>query len=150
MAITYAQKNMLKEAYPLALVEEIPASRTLISLARIRKTINPSDIVTIVGGGNMGDMYADIELLRLMTVKSFPKNKIILFPQTIHYSKSKISTWLCRLSRKIYQGHRDILMMAREKVSYSTMKSLYPSTNVKLTPDIVMTLERGYDIKRKI
>lgn len=140
VAITYAQKKFLKNLYPQHEVVEVPAAKTLSSMRGISKSIKPGDVVTVVGGGNMGDMYGDLEILRLMVVKSFKKNKVILFPQTIDYSDSKEAKWLLKKSRKIYSAHPDLTMMAREKVSYEKMKRWYPGVNVVLTPDIVMTL----------
>lgn len=140
VAITYAQKKYLKKIYPNHEVVEVAAGKTLSYLRSIAKNIGKDDIVTVVGGGNMGDMYGDLELLRLMAVNTFKKNKVILFPQTIDYSDSKEARWLLKKSRKIYSSHPNLIMMAREEISFKRMKELYPSVNVILTPDIVMTL----------
>lgn len=148
VAITYAQKKFLKRQFPHNEVIEVPAAKTLTYLYSIKNQIRPDDIVTVVGGGNMGDLYFDIELFRLLVVKSFPKNRIILFPQTIDYSDSKEAGVLLKLSKKIYGRHKSLTMLAREKVSYGKMKIYYPSVNVKLTPDIVMSLDEFSDKKR--
>lgn len=140
VAITYAQKGWLKKRYPNHEIVEVPVAKTLTYLKDIKKNINTDDLITVVGGGNMGDMYGDLEILRLMAVKSFKKNKVILFPQTIDYSESKDAGWLLKKSQKIYSAHPDLTMMARENVSYEKMKLWYPDVNVVLTPDIVMTL----------
>ncbi len=138
VAITYAQKRFLQENFPGYEVVEVPAAATLKYINSIRKQISPEDIVTVVGGGNMGDMYGDIELLRLMVVKKFRNNRIILFPQTIDYSASSEAMWLKKLSRRIYGSSGNLTMCAREKVSYDTMCRLYPGVDVRLSPDIVM------------
>lgn len=140
VAITLAQKQYLSSHFPNYNVIEIPASKTLTTLKSIKSQINNNDIITIVGGGNMGNIYGDIELLRLIIVKSFPANRIILFPQTIYYNKDKDGEWLKRLSQKIYRDHKRLTMTARERISYNTMKELYPDVDVRLTPDIVMGL----------
>lgn len=142
VAITFAQKEFLGKMLPQYNVVEVPAVKTLLAIKEIRNSVNPSDVITVVGGGNMGDLYGDIELLRLMVVESFPNNKIILFPQTIDYSKSPEATWLLKCSRKVYKNHPNLIMMARERISYGTMKELYPTVDVRLTPDIVMTLDK--------
>lgn len=149
VAITYAQKAFLKKHYPNHEVIEVGAGETLSLLHSISSTIKNDDIITIVGGGNMGDLYGDIELLRLLVVKSFPNNKIILFPQTLDYSNSQEARWLKNLSVKIYSSHNNLLMMAREKRSWREMKKLYPNANIQLTPDIVMTLKQDCNVKRK-
>ena len=150
VAITYAQKLFLKKLYPNHEVIEVPAGKTLSFIHSISKTISHDDIVTVVGGGNMGDLYGDIEILRLLVVKTFQKNKVVLFPQTIDYSDSTEAKWLLRKSQKIYSKHPDLMMMAREKVSFERMKQWYPDVNIVLTPDIVMTLnERKAPSKRE-
>lgn len=150
VAITFAQKKFLQKHFPGHDVIEIPAAQTLASIRSIKRQIKANDIITVVGGGNMGDMYGDIELLRLLVVKSFPNNRIILFPQTINYSTGANAEWLKRLSQKIYTRHTRLTMTAREEVSYNTMKQLYPRTDVRFTPDIVMGLnERSLSTNRK-
>ena len=149
VAITYAQRQYLKNIYPNHEVVEVAAGKTLSYLRSIAKNIGKDDIVTVVGGGNMGDMYGDLELLRLMVVDTFKKNKVILFPQTIDYSDSEEGKWLLKKSRKIYSSHPNLIMMAREEISFKRMKELYPSLNVILTPDIVMTLNERKDSTRR-
>lgn len=139
VAITYAQEKMLKEKYPDYEIVDVPISKTLSLLRPIKKMVTPDDIITITGGGNMGDMYGDIELLRLMVIRVFPKNKVVVFPQTIDYSGE--STYLLRLAKRTYNNHRNLTLLAREEVSYNKMRELFPKANVQLTPDVVMTLE---------
>lgn len=149
VAITYAQKQILKKWYPDYEIAEVPAGKTLSYIHDIKKNIKPDDIITVVGGGNMGDMYGDIELLRLMIVDSFRSNKVILFPQTMDYSHSNNASWLLKRSCRIYSNHPDLLMMAREKISYIKMKRWYPTVNVILKPDVVMTLDERQDVRRE-
>lgn len=149
VAITYAQKKFLQDHYPDHEVIEIPCAKTLSLIGSVKKQIRKDDIITVVGGGNMGDMYFDIELLRLLVVKNFPNNKIILFPQTIDYSDSKEAKTLLKLSQKVYCGHKNLIMTAREKVSFEKMQTYYPTVDVRLTPDIVMGLEELGDETRE-
>lgn len=148
VAITYAQKKFLLQHFPSYEVIEVPAAKTLPYLQSIKKQINSGDVITVVGGGNMGDMYFDIELFRLLVVKSFPDNQIILFPQTIDYSYSKEADTLLNLSKKIYGKHPDLTMCAREKVSFNKMQQYYPEVDIRLAPDIVMTLDEFSDNER--
>lgn len=147
VAITYAQERLLKEKYPDYEIVDVPISKTLSLLCPIKKMITPDDIITITGGGNMGDMYGDIELLRLMVIRTFPKNKVVVFPQTIDYSGE--NTYLLRLAKRTYCNHRNLTMLAREEVSYNKMCELFPKANIKLTPDVVMTLGKRRDSERK-
>lgn len=149
VAITYAQKKYLKDHFPNYDIIEIPAAETLTAIRSIKHQIQYEDIITVIGGGNMGDMYGDIELLRLMVVRTFKNNRIILFPQTIDYNNSADANWLKRLSQKIYSSHPRLTMTAREHVSYETMKCLYPTVDVRLVPDIVMGLDEKDNVQRE-
>lgn len=147
VAITYAQEKILKEKYPDYEIVDVPISKTLSLLCPIKKIATPNDIITITGGGNMGEMYGDIELLRLMVIRTFPNNKIIIFPQTINYSAD--NTYLLRFAKRTYCNHRNLTMLAREEVSYNKMHELFPMVNIKITPDIVMTLDERHETERK-
>lgn len=147
VAITYAQEKMLREKYPDYEIVDVPISKTLLLLRPIKKIATHDDIITITGGGNMGEMYGDIELLRLMVIQMFPKNKVIVFPQTTDYSGD--NTYLLRLAKQIYCCHQNLTMLAREQVSYNRMHELFPNVNVQLTPDVVMTLEERRETERK-
>ena len=150
VAITYAQEQYLEKIFPGYEIVDFPISKTLGNLKALKNICNADDIITIVGGGNMGDLYGDIELLRLMIVKAFPHNRIISFPQTIEYIDTAKNRFLYNLSKRIYNGHKNLLMCARESVSYSKMREVYPKCNVCFVPDIVMTLDKRSDnIKRE-
>lgn len=150
VAITYAQEQYLGKIFPGYEIVDFPISKTLGNLKALKNICNTDDIITIVGGGNMGDLYGDIELLRLIIVKAFPHNRIISFPQTIEYIDSNKNSFIYNLSKRIYNGHKNLLMCARESVSYAKMQELYPQCNVCLVPDIVMTLDKRSDtIKRE-
>ena len=145
VAITYAQSQILKSMLPEYEIVDFPISKTLANLKTLKRNCTRDDIITIVGGGNMGDLYGDIELLRLMIVKLFPHNRIISFPQTIEYRNPIQNKFLLNLSKRIYNRHKHLLLCAREEVSYSTIKELYPCTKSCLVPDIVMTLDKRID-----
>lgn len=147
VAITYAQEKLLKEAYPDYEIVDVPISKTLSLLRPIKKIATSDDIITITGGGNMGEMYGDIELLRLIVIRMFPKNKVVVFPQTTDYTGD--NTYLLRLAKRTYCSHRNLTMLAREEVSYNRMHRLFPFANIKLTPDVVMTLDERYKAERQ-
>ena len=142
VAITHAQEKFLHEKLQGYEIVDFPISKTLSYLKALKHICSSDDIITIVGGGNMGDMYYDIELLRLLIVSEFPNNKIISFPQTIDYSNSGQSRWLQSLSKRIYSRHNNLWLCARESVSLETMRRLYPACNICLAPDIVMSLDK--------
>lgn len=139
VAITYAQEKFLKEHFLKHTIVDVPISKTLADLKTLSTICEPDDIVTVVGGGNMSDLYYDIELLRQMVVKAFPNNRVILFPQTMFFSDTLAGRFLKNRARKIYSNHCNLTISSRERWSYMAMKKMIP--NSLLVPDIVMTLE---------
>lgn len=147
VAITYAQEEFLADHFPGYEIVDVPISKTLSDLKTLRSICRPEDIVTVVGGGNMSDLYYDIELLRQMVVKAFPQNRVILFPQTMFFSDSAGGRYLKNRAKEIYSRHYNLIISAREKWSYMAMKEMIP--DAILIPDIVMTLdEREPQVER--
>ena len=139
VAITYAQTKFLKE-FSNRQVIEIPISKSLEGLWFVKKNIKKGDIVTTVGGGNMGDLYDQIEFIRQLTFQWFPNNRIISFPQTFDFTDSKEGRKALKQAKKVYNDHKDLHLVAREQTSYELMKKHFTSANVLLTPDIVLSL----------
>lgn len=147
VAITYAQEKFLKDIFPGYTIVDVPISKTLSDLKTLQNICSSDDIVTIVGGGNMSDLYFDIELLRQMVVKAFPNNRVISFPQTMFFSDSLSGNYLKRQAVKVYSRHINLTITARERWSHEMMKSILPSC--KLIPDIVMTLDKREPISTR-
>lgn len=142
IAITKAQKNFLHRVLPDYEVVSVPISQTRLVLRSIKKQIKPDDIVTIIGGGNMGSIYPDIEALRQLVIKSFPKNKIVCFPQTLDWDKSLSSKRALRRIVKVYSSHPNIYIFARESITYNKLIDLFKKqkkVKIGLVPDIVMS-----------
>ena len=107
----------------------------------LKKCIMPEDIIFMVGGGNMGNIYKIYEATRRIVFREFPDNKIVVFPQTMEYTKDIFGKLSKRRSRKIYNNHNSLLILAREEISYKNIQSLYPCCKVVLCPDIVLSLD---------
>lgn len=142
LAISAAQRNFItNELADYALIN-IPISKTRVRIDSIKKQIKPNDIVTIVGGGNMGVMYPDIEELRQLVIRSFPNNRIVCFPQTLDWDESVKSDHAIQRIVKIYSKHPDIHIFTRESITHTKLNELfssYSNVNIGLVPDIVMS-----------
>lgn len=143
VAITYAQTKFLKNHLPNSFhVVEIPISQSLEGLQFVKNNIKPGDIVTSVGGGNLGDMYDQIEFIRQLSVKFFPRNKFISFPQTFDFAETASGNKALNIAKKVYDKHPDLHFIAREKTSFELMKKHFTNANILLTPDIVISLDK--------
>lgn len=146
VAITYAQKLFLKEQLKNYEIIEVPSKETYAYIKYIKKIIKPNDIITLIGGGNMSNKYDGIEESRRMVVKEFKRHRIISFPQTIEFDDSTYGKVSLKRTKKIYK-HNNLILFAREKMSFETMKKTFGDKEIYLTPDIVMYL-KGKIIKK--
>ena len=105
----------------------------------IEKNITEDDLIIIVGGGNIGDVYIEAEEIRQVIIRKHPQNEIIVFPSTIFYQNTSKRNEIYQKSLKIYNTHKKLFLYAREKYSYDLFKNLYPNCKVYLLPDIVFS-----------
>nr|WP_308623739.1 polysaccharide pyruvyl transferase family protein [uncultured Eisenbergiella sp.] len=138
-AITYAIYLFLRDLFGEDCYFEISEKDLLRNLKYLKKVIHTEDVLCLNGGGNMGNLYPRYEALRRKVIKSFPNNKIVIFPQTIDYESDSYGKRELERSRKIYNRHEHLVVCAREKNSLECMKKYY--RNVVLVPDIVFYLK---------
>lgn len=139
VALTLAEYDFFQRYFPDYHVVEIIIRHVVEGLQFARKQIQKDDLVSIVGGGNMGTIYPGLEMFRQIIVETFPGNKIISFPQSIHYSPDETGMKALEKSKKVYGKHRELVLVAREQISYAFMKEHFTKNKVILTPDIVFS-----------
>lgn len=149
VAITYAQTKFLKEQYPDYNVVEIPISETLAGIKAVKHIISKEDVVVLIGGGNTGDLYDDIEWLRQLVILNFRKQRIIGFPQTFDFSNTR-KGHLCRcIAHCVYRRARTFILLAREQNTMNIIQRDMNDINVAMAPDIVMTLDERTQSERR-
>lgn len=140
IAITYAQKKFIKDYFEETHeIVEIPLAKTYEYINQLN--IKKDDIITIVGGGNIGDRYEWIEEARRQVIKKFKNNKIISFPQTFEFSDTNLGKESLRRTIRIYNKNNNLYIFAREENSYTTMMKYLKKDRVFLVPDIVFYLK---------
>jgi len=142
VAITFAQTKFLEKNFPNHEIIEFPISGTFTNMKSLKKICNKNDVITIVGGGNTGDMYDYIEYCRQFIIKKFPLNQIISFPQTIDFSNSVTGRKALKQSQKIYSNHKRLILSAREEESLKKYKEFFPQNKILFLPDIVLSLQQ--------
>ncbi|MFQ6836286.1 MAG: polysaccharide pyruvyl transferase family protein [Thomasclavelia spiroformis] len=116
----------------------------------LKKNIRSCDLITIPGGGNIGDVYIEAESIRQIIINEFKNNEIIIFPSTIFFSDKSSTNELYKRSLKIYNSHRNLTIYAREKYSFDILRSLYSNAKIHLVPDIVFKYKfNNKEIKRE-
>lgn len=142
IAITEAQKDFIQNNMPGYNLITVELNRTLSMLKTIKKNIKPDDVITIIGGGNMGERYEGFEILRRNIIRSFSNNRIVSFPQTIDFSKTSYGEKSFKKTIKTYNSHPNLHIFARESISFEIMKKAFKNNHVQLTPDIVLSLKK--------
>lgn len=148
-AIAYAQIKMLKDNFINMDIFEIQFSKIEDYVDYLSSKITKEDIIMLHGGGNMGDEYIREEEARRNIIKKFKKQKIIIFPQTIFFSENEQGEKELQRTKQIYNSHADLVIIAREKVSYKKMLEVFTRNKVLLTPDIVMYLNQSYPSEKR-
>ncbi len=114
-----------------------------------KNDINDEDIIFIHGGGNIGNLYKWIEYGRRKVIQTYPNNTIISFPQTTYFENNDDGKNELEISKKIYNNHKNLILLARETKSFEIMKKHFVNARIYLTPDIVMTEKYIKNIERK-
>lgn len=106
--------------------------------------------ICLQGGGNLGDVYLEDEMLRDDVIRTHRDKKIIIFPQTLYFEKSS-ETGDAKIIKSIFETHDNLTLVAREKISFESMKKEFPSNKILLTPDIVLSSDytKKYNKHRK-
>ncbi len=137
-AIVLAQMAFLKKCgFSSNSIKETSFSQHLKYRKTISRNISKKALITHLGGGNMGSQWKGEEDFHRMIVQDFSKNPMIIFPQTIYYAPD--AALQAEESKKIYNNHKRLAIVAREESSSKTFRALYPNINHLLTPDIVLS-----------
>ena len=141
-AITLAQLQFLEaHGWEKDRIKEVTFYDYYRDWKLVNKWIPQGSLLAHLGGGHMGNQWMDEEKLHRGLVKLFPRCPSVVFPQTVYYTPDEQGKKEAEISASIYRGREDLLMVAREKVSYDLMQRLFPGTRVLLTPDIVLSAD---------
>lgn len=139
-AIMMATVNFIRKCSQY-IIFGVPLQMTNLFIKKL--TFIPKHFLIInLGGGFIGSLWKDGNLAILETIKNYPQNRILIFPQTVYYSDDEKGKQELQLARKIYQAHPDLHVFIRDE-SYNYMKGNVCGglfNDVRQVPDIVLTL----------
>lgn len=144
-AIALAEEQMVEKYFQNSEVIKLPEKNLIEYAKNIKEDINDEDLILLHGGGNIGDTYMVPEEGRRFIIENFPNNRIIVFPQTAFFDSEEE----LEKSKKIYNNHKKLVIMAREEKSYNLMKKVFDKCRIILTPDIVMSMKQTLNLPRK-
>jgi exopolysaccharide biosynthesis predicted pyruvyltransferase EpsI len=146
IAQTVGIRNFLKDKYSKFNVVEFntPASFSKKFIKYFKKKIKVNDLIVFQGGYTSHEFHPDHKMHKIL-IRIFNSNKIIFFPQTFNItSKSELVN-----TKKIFESHQRLLIMARDKISYDKFKSNFPSVSLILIPDISLYNYNSFNIPLK-
>lgn len=119
---------------------EFDKNETYLGIGAIKKIIQRDDIIFLHSGGNLGDRGLWTENARRMVINCFPDNKIVSLPQTIYFSDTENGKNQLNITRKTYNQHSNLTIIARDNHSYNLAKLYFPKCKTMVCPDFVLYL----------
>ena len=101
-AIAYAICKFCHNAFPNARFYEFQEYNVIQYLSWLKATIKAEDLIILQGGGNLGNLYPRYEFIRRTIIKSFPHNRIVVFPQSVYFSNDRAGKQEMAAARKTY------------------------------------------------
>ncbi|HZW13623.1 MAG TPA: polysaccharide pyruvyl transferase family protein [Noviherbaspirillum sp.] len=96
--------------------------------------VGRDEVIVFHGGGNFGDLYAGIHSFRENVVAEKTGNRIVILPQTVHFSSLREQ----RRSARVFREHPDLHFCVRDERSVEI--ALHFSDHVYLVPDMAHQL----------
>ena len=97
--------------------------------------LSPDTVIVLLGGGNFGDLWREHQDFRLKVIAAYPRNRIIVLPQSVYYRNEEC---MCQDARQM-SLHHDLILCARDDVSFETLKSNF-TNEVLLLPDMAFCI----------
>lgn len=96
--------------------------------------------ILVNGGGNIGTLWPGVEKIFRSVIQDCPDSPILCLPNSAYFEQDEKGQQEYALSRRIYQGHKRLMICAREQISYELLKQMLDP--VILVPDMVLSLNR--------
>lgn len=141
----YCIHNWIMKNYPTHKLIEVEADTVVNEkynfIELLRGYYRTQDIIVFQSGYTTQDLGGVHDLMHRMVIEALPDAHILMMPQTIYFQHEEN-----RLrSARIYNKGRQMLFLARDRVSYEAACKMMPDVKVKLFPDIVSTLIGKFD-----
>ena len=137
-AIVYSERVFLKYNTDLIVIE-IP-SQYLIWYFDYFKTIIGDNDIFVHGGGFIGSLWPDEDIMIRKVLECFKTNRIVVLPQTIYFDDNEKN--LIGIYKELISNCTKLKICAREKYSYEfAVKN--ELKNVYLVPDMVTYIKKN-------
>ncbi len=141
-AITLGTRAFLESYFTNTAILEYSLNDIFLCGDLIARFITPQDIIFLQGGGNMGNLWMDIEEARRNLLREFPYNRIIIFPVSVSFTDDCEGKQEILNSKACYNAHKNLSIMTRDSKSYEIAKTHFTHNNIILIPDVACCLTR--------
>lgn len=140
--LSFAQQFCKQEVF-----KEVTCREYYSEKGYLKKYINTLDVILLTGGGNFGNEYV-AQKIRNDIVTTWPKNRKIVFPQTIYFTADEDGATALEETKKIYTKENNVVLFLRERTSFDFAQEHY-SCESYLVPDIVLSQDMSVSAQRK-
>ncbi|MDF7825420.1 polysaccharide pyruvyl transferase family protein [Pontiellaceae bacterium B12227] len=145
LAQHYCIRSWLKNNYPTHRMLEF-SSKVVIDqrfgfMKTLQSKLNSDDMIVFQSGYTTQDLGGNHEFMHRLVIDNLPEAKILMMPQTIFFQEEANR----RRTEVSYNKAKNMLFLARDKISYDMALDMFPDVHVRLYPDIVTSLIGTYD-----
>lgn len=148
LAIVLAEYEILSFLYPDKKIIEITSNLLKKHTEKFSKIIG-EHVIFVQGGGFIGTLWREEDLMAKKVIQTFPDNFIVIFPQTVYFDSSDYGRMIYKETSEIYREHKKLLLCLRERMSYEVAKGMVDSRKILLLPDVVTCLKTKYKPKKE-
>lgn len=99
--------------------------------------IPQNSLILLQGGGNFGDLWNEPHEFRKKIIADYPNNRVVIFPQTVWYENQEN----IKKDEIFFAEHPNVIMCARDKISFDFMQEHFPKNKVILVPDMAFFID---------
>ena len=86
---------------------------------KLKSLLQKKDIIVISGGGWMGNLWIHNEITIREIVSDYPENKVVIFPQTLHYTDDLQGKRVLDKTKLVFKTHKELYLSVRDEKSYT-------------------------------
>lgn len=132
-------RHFLQSYFPQVPVEEITCRGYEENRVRLMCQLRDEDILVMPGGGSIGDVYFPFaEKYMWEMIRWFPNNQVIIFPQSLFYSKTPEGEAARKGTAAVFDSHPDLTFALRDQNAYQEAQTMFRRARLTVMPDIVL------------
>lgn len=133
--IAEAEFKFLNDIFEKKTICQIKENEIRYDFKKVKKNIKDNGIIILQGGGNLGDLWPDQEIIRKKIITYFKNNPIVIMPQSVSIRNPESLNKI----KQIY-SKENVWLTVRENKSKKILEDLKLINNVLLVPDIALYL----------